>query len=91
MVAFAAAAVAEAPLPVEHVGRDHRDDAGDDLGRHRLGLEDRQLQRVEDRRVDDERRGADDRELDELVMPFGKGPDRSGQPSDRGISKRHSE
>jgi hypothetical protein len=79
VVALTAAAVPEAPFPVQDVGRDDRDDARDDLGGDRLGLEDRQLERVEDSGVDDERRGADDRELDELVMPFGEGPDRAGQ------------
>ena len=37
MVMFATAPVAEAPLPVQDVGRDDRDDAGDDLGGDRLG------------------------------------------------------
>ena len=78
VVAFAAAAVAEAPFPVEDVGRDHRDDAGDDLGRHGLGLQHRELERVEDRRVDDEGGRADDRELDQLVVPLEVRPDRPG-------------
>ena len=90
-MALAAAAVAEAPFAVEDVGRDHGDDAGDDLRRDRLGLQHRQLERVEDRRVDDERRRADDRELDELVMPFGVRPDRAWQPRDRGIGEGHKE
>ena len=77
VVTFPAAAVAEAPFAVEDVGRDHRDDAGDDLRRHRLGLQHRELQREEDRRVDDEGGGADDRELDELVVPFEVRPDRA--------------
>ena len=62
---------------------------GDDLGGHRLGLQDRQLQRVEDRRVDDERGRADDRELDQLVMALGVGADRPRQSGDRGIGEGH--
>ena len=63
VVALTAAAVPEAPFAIENVGRDHRDDAGDDLRGDRLGLQHGQLERVEHRRVDDERRRADDREL----------------------------
>ena len=37
VVALPAAAVPEAPFPVEDVGRDDRDNAGDDLGGHGLG------------------------------------------------------
>ena len=69
VVTLTPATVLERPFAVEDVGRDHRDDAGDDLGRDRLLFEDRQLQRVEDARVDHEGRAADDRELDQLVMP----------------------
>ena len=73
VVAFAAAAVAETPFPVEDVGRDHGDDAGDHLGGHRLGFQNGQLQGVEDDRVDDERGGADDGELDQFVVARGEG------------------
>jgi hypothetical protein len=51
--------------------------------------ENRQLQRVEDRRVDDERGAADDREFDELVMPLGEGPNRARQARNGGIGERH--
>ena len=88
-MAFAAAAVPEAPLPIENVGGDHRDDPGDHLGRDRLGLEDGQLEGEEDHRVDYERGRADDRELDQFVVPVGEGPDRARQPGDRGISEGH--
>ena len=47
------------------------------------------LRGVEDPGVDDERGGADDRELDQLMMPLGERPDRAGQPGDRGISEGH--
>ena len=89
VVAFAAAAILEAPFAVEDVRRDHRDNARDDLGRDRLGLQHRELERVEHRRVDDERRRAYDRELDQFVMPLQIRPDRAGQPCDRGIGERH--
>ena len=32
---------------------------------------------------------ADDRKLDEFVMPFGVRPDRAWQPRDRGIGEGH--
>ena len=54
-----------------------------------LGSRIGQLQREEDRRVDDERRCTDDRELDELVMPVCERPERAREPRNRGISERH--
>ncbi|KPG44829.1 hypothetical protein AN916_09685 [Mycobacteroides immunogenum] len=75
---FPAAAVAEAPFPIKDVGGDDRDDAGDDLGGEGLGFQDRQLERVEDARVDDEGGGADNAELDQLVVPLGDRPDEPG-------------
>ena len=89
MVALAAPAIAEAPLPVQDVGRDDRDDARDHLGGHRLGLENRQLQGVENRRVDDERGAADDGEFDQFVMALRIGLDDPGQARDCGIGEGH--
>ena len=89
VMAFPPAAVTEAPFPIEDVGGDHRDDSRDDLRCDRLGFQDRQLERVENRRVDEKSGGADDRELDQLMMPLSKRPERPWQPVDRGISKRH--
>lgn len=89
-MALAAASVLEAPLPIEDVRRDDGHDSGDDFGGHRLGLKNCQLQRVENRRVNDKRRRADNGKLDQLVMPFGERPERAGKSLDRGISKGHS-
>ena len=88
-MALAAAAVAEAPFPVQHVGRDDRDDARDDLGGYRLGLENRQLQGVENRRVDDECGAADDGEFDEFVMALREGLNDPGQARNRGFGEGH--
>ncbi|SKV09661.1 Uncharacterised protein [Mycobacteroides abscessus subsp. abscessus] len=78
MVPLPAASVTETPLPIEDVGGDDGDDAGDDFRGEGLGLQDRQLEQIEDARVDDEGGGADDAELDQLMVPLGDRPDEPG-------------
>jgi hypothetical protein len=89
MMALAAAAIAEAPLPVQHVGRDDRDDARDHLGGDRLGLENRQFQGVENCRVDDERGAADDGKFDQFMVALRIGLNDLGQARDCGIGEGH--
>ncbi|CFS29685.1 Hypothetical protein ERS007734_00193 [Mycobacterium tuberculosis] len=89
MVALATAAVAEAPLPVQHVGRDDGDDAGDHLRGHRLGFENRQLEGVENCCVDDECGAADDGKFDQLMVALRIGLDHPGKARDGGIGKGH--
>ena len=90
VMALAATAVAEAPLPVQDVGRDDGDDAGNHFGGYRLGLENRQFQRVENRRVNYESGAADNGEFDQLVVAQRKGLKHPGKTRDRGIGKGHS-
>ena len=86
---FTATTVLERPLAVENVRRDHRDDAGDDLGRDRLGFEDRQLECVEDARVDEEGRSADDREFDQLAVTQSDVTKRLGYAGNDPVDKWH--
>ena len=89
-MAFAAAAVAETPLPVQHVGRDDRDNAGNYFGGYRLGLKNRELQRVENCRVDNECGAADDGKFDQLMVAHRKGLNDPGKARNCGIGKGHS-
>src|SRR5690606_25887669 len=68
VVPFAAPAGAERPLPVQDVGHDGGHHDGERLRRRRLLLEHGELERVPDDVVDDERGGADDRELELLPV-----------------------